>query len=386
MSRRQSPNPCGRDFGQRSKIIMNSRVIDKIGTEVDSADADPSAAATRTNARGARSNAPVFVLGCGRSGTKFLYHTLLSAGGFAVYHAESNAFNLLGLRFGDLANRDNRRQLLDEYYNSKLFQRTGLDPKDIDERVMNDCHNAGDFLRIVMETIAEKQGARRWAESTPLHLLYLPLIKKLIPDALVIHIIRDGRDVTASLHRIGWIRPMPWDRSRAFLVPAIFWRWIVSKGRRYGRALGGDYIEVHYEDLVLKPRETLARIGQFIEHDLDYDRIQQVALGSVHNPNSSFRGDGKETEGATIGRWKRMFNPPQVRDLEASIGGLLVDTGYALETPAGELSESMPVRLMNFLYPLYFDFKLWLKSHTPLGRVTDKGRMGKPESDAGANS
>jgi hypothetical protein len=165
------------------------------------------------------------VLGCGRSGTKFLYHTLLSAGGFAVYHAESNAFNLLGLRFGNLAHRGNRRQLLDAYYQSKLFQRTGLDPKDIDERVMKNCRNAGDFLRIVMEAIAGKQGVSRWAESTPLHLLYLPLIKRLIPEALVIHIIRDGRDVTASLHRIGWIRPLPWDRTRAFLVPAIFWRW-----------------------------------------------------------------------------------------------------------------------------------------------------------------
>src|ERR1700722_18764885 len=82
--------------------------------------------------RGARSTAPVFVLGCGRSGTKFLYHTLLSAGGFAVYHAESNAFNLLGLRFGNLMHRRNRRALLDAYYTSKLFQRTGLAPQDID--------------------------------------------------------------------------------------------------------------------------------------------------------------------------------------------------------------------------------------------------------------
>ncbi len=62
-----------------------------------------------------RSQAPVFVLGCGRSGTKFLYHSLLSAGGFAVYHAESNAFNLLGLLFGNLARRANRRNLLDHY-------------------------------------------------------------------------------------------------------------------------------------------------------------------------------------------------------------------------------------------------------------------------------
>src|SRR5260370_97455 len=87
---------------------------------------------TRSQAApGARSVAPVFVLGCGRSGTKFLYHTLLSAGGFAVYHAESNAFNLLGLRFGNLASRGNRRQLIDAYFTSKLFQRTGLDPKAI---------------------------------------------------------------------------------------------------------------------------------------------------------------------------------------------------------------------------------------------------------------
>ncbi len=329
--------------------------------------------------RDARSKAPVFVLGCGRSGTKFLYHTLLSAGGFAVYHAESNAFNLLGLRFGNLARRGNRRRLLDEYYKSKLFQRTGLEPRDIDDRVMEDCRNAGDFLRIVMEAIARKQGVERWAESTPLHLLYLPLIKQVVPDALVIHIIRDGRDVTASLLRIGWIRPFPWDRSRAFLVPAIFWRWIVSKGRRYGQAMPGDYMEVHYEELVENPRETLARIGTFIDHDLDYDRIQQVALGSVHNPNSSFRGDGKETEAATIGRWKRMFDAPQVCDIEASIGNLLAATGYPLETPPAERGSSLAVRVMNFLYPLYFDFKLWLKSVTPLARIANKGRMGITE-------
>ena len=361
---------------------MNPTRVENVETAKTTAESRPAAAGVATKERSPRSKAPVFVLGCGRSGTKFLYHTLLSAGGFAVYHAESNAFNLLGLRFGDLARRANRRQLLDAYYKSKLFQRTGLDPSDIEERVMQDCRNAGDFLRIVMEAIARKQGVERWAESTPLHLLYLPLIKRVVPDALVIHIIRDGRDVTASLHRIGWIRPLPWDRSRAVVVPAIFWRWIVSKGRRYGRTMDGDYMEVHYEDLVERPRETLGQIGEFIEHDLDYDRIQQVALGSVHNPNSSFRGDGKETEAATIGRWKRMFNPGQVRDVEASIGTLLVETGYALETPVAERRASLPVRIMNFLYPLYFDLKLWLKSETPLARIADKGRMGVPESDA----
>ena len=330
-----------------------------------------------------RSCAPVFVLGCGRSGTKFLYHTLLSGGGFAVYFAESNTFNLLGVRFGNLARRANRRKLLDAYYKSNLFERTELKPEDIDQRVMDDCRNAGDFLRIVMEAIARKQGVQRWAECTPLHLLNLPLIKKVVPDALIIHIIRDGRDVTASLHRIGWIRPWPWDRSRAALAPAIFWRWIVSKGRRYGQAMGNDYMEVHYEEVVQNPREALARIGKFIEQDLDYDRIQQVALGSVHDPNSSFRGDGKEAEAKTIGRWRASFTAEQIRDIESIQGDLLEATGYTLATPPENRRPSPSVRLMSFLFPLNLEFKQWLKSKTPLARFADTARMGVKKGDTG---
>ena len=327
---------------------------------------------SQATSRGVRSMAPVFVLGCNRSGTKFLYYTLLSAGGFAVYHEESAAFTLLGRHFGDLASRRNRRRLLDAYFVSKLFQHTGLDPKDIKERVMEDCHNAGDFLRIVMEAIAGKQGVGRWAESTPLHLLYLPLIKKVIPDALVVHIIRDGRNVTASLNRLGYIRPLPWDHSRDFLVRALFWKWLVSRGRHQGLALGADYMEVHYEELMRNPGETLARVGKFIAHDLDYDRIQQVSLGAVHKPNSSFSTESNETSANGIGRWKRMFTPPQVRDIEWCIGPVLADTGYTLENPTADLHPSWAVRFMNVLYPLYFDFRIWLKSNTPLGRISDR--------------
>lgn len=330
----------------------------------------PASPATR------RSQAPVFVLGCGRSGTKFLYHTLLSAGGFAVYHAESNAFNLLGLRFGDLSLRDNRRKLLDAWLTSKLFQRSGLTREEIEPRILEECANAGDFLRILMETIARKQGMQRWAESTPLHMLYLPLIKKQVPDALVVHIIRDGRDVAVSLNKIGWIRPFPWDRQRSLVLAGLFWKWIVSKGRRYGRAMGADYIEVHYEDLVQHPRETLARLGQFLDHDLNYDRIQQVALGSVQDPNSSFKADGTGQELNPMGRWKVVLSQPKVAELESAIGDLLTETGYELATPAQARRETLPVRLMGWLYPKYYDFKLWLKSHTPLARIAATGRMG----------
>ncbi|MGA9526778.1 MAG: sulfotransferase [Terriglobales bacterium] len=323
-----------------------------------------------------RSKAPVFVLGCDRSGTTFLYHTLLSAGGFAIYHTESNAFNLLGFRFGDLSRRKNRRAMLDQWLHSKLFHRSGLTREEIESSILNDCRNPGDFLRILMDTIARKQGAVRWADCTPPHLLYVPIIKKLIPDALVVHIIRDGRDVTASLNRIGWIRPLPWDKKRPLIPPALYWRWMVGKGRKYGAQLGADYMEIHYEDVVEHPRESLARIGAFIDHDLDYDYIHQHAMGSVVTPNSSFSADKeKEKAASPIGRWKTVLSPQQIIQVECVIGELLQETGYPLATPRAQLQPGLAVSLMSFLYPRYYDLKLWLKSKTPLARMATLDRM-----------
>ncbi|PYX91231.1 MAG: hypothetical protein DMG71_20700, partial [Acidobacteria bacterium] len=105
----------------------------------------------------ARSEAPVFVLGCGRSGTTLLYHMILSAGDFAVYRTESNAINLLEPRFGDLNVPRNREKLMDAWLDSKLFWESGLNAIQIRDKVLAQCRNGGDFLRIIMEEIARLQ-------------------------------------------------------------------------------------------------------------------------------------------------------------------------------------------------------------------------------------
>src|SRR6516162_2397833 len=150
--------------------------------------------------------APVFVLGAPRSGTTLLYHMLLSAGGFAAFRAETHVFDLLGPRFGDLGKLRNRRRLLRQWLHTKSFRVSGLDVARAEDLVLNQCHGRGDFLRKIMEEIARSQQVDRWAECTPDHLLYLPEIKKEIPDALIIHIIRDGRDVAVSAAKQGWFR------------------------------------------------------------------------------------------------------------------------------------------------------------------------------------
>ena len=302
-----------------------------------------------------------------------LYHMLLSAGGFAVYRAESNVFNLLVPRFGDLHVRKNREELMDHWLRSKLFRVSGLDARQIRRKIIEDCGSGGDFLRIVMEEIMAQQGACRWADCTPDHLLYMREIKQQIPDALFIHIIRDGRDVALSYVKQGWAYPLPWDRGEQLAVAALYWEWVVKKGRSLGRELASDYQEVRFEDLVTRPQQALQELASFIDQPLDYERIQQAGIGSVSQPNSSFLENGEKGEFNPVARWKEKLSAPDLARLEAVISPSLKELGYALSTRENTSARALRLRST---YPVMFAGKLWLKQHSPLARhFTKLGRI-----------
>jgi len=318
-------------------------------------------------ATGTRSTAPVFVLGSPRSGTTLLYHMLLSAGNFAVYRAESEALHLLEPRFGDLSVEKNKRRLMQEWVKTRLFTATGLEAASLQERVMAECRNGGDFLRIVMEETARRQGVARWAECTPDHLLYLPRIKQTIPEALVIHIIRDGRDVALSMERQNYPRKLPWDLSLRRMAAGLYWEWMVRNGRELGRELGPDYIEVHYEDLVSRPQQVLDQLSPFIGQALDYEQIQRVGIGSVSQPNTSFKAEAEGDGFNPVQRWKKHFAPAELAIFEELLGDALPQFGYARETKVEK--KSIGLRMLRAQYLAFFDAKLYLRTRTPLGRM-----------------
>lgn len=315
------------------------------------------------------SKGPVFIVGCPRSGTTLLYHMLLSAGGFAVYRGETRVFDMLVPRFRNLSTRKARERLLNAWIPSPSFRISGLDAAAFRERIMDGCRDGGEFLRIMMESIARQQGMERWAECTPAHVLCLPEIKRQLPDARVVHIIRDGRDVALSLARLGWIRPARWHREHRVLVAGLYWEWTVRKGRKDGRRIAEDYMEVRYEELVRHPAQTLERLGRFVDHDLDYDRVSRVAIGSVSRPNTAFAGEGDGQPFDPVGRWKKCIAEPRLAQLEAVVGDYLEELGYP-RRPGAEpaRSERARLRLIRATYMAYYSWKHWLKRRTPLGR------------------
>ena len=325
-----------------------------------------------------RDKAPVFVVGSARSGNTMLYLMLLFSGHFPIYRTESVVFDLLVPRFGDLRSAAVRHKLLRYWLRSRQFRRSGLDAGQITEKVMTSVRNGGDFLRAVMDEMARAGGYQRWTVWGPDNLLYIPEIKRQIPEALFLHVVRDGRDVALALDRKEFIRPFPWDRNYRLFVSALHWMWKVQTGRRYARALGPDYMEVRFEDLVLNSSETLERVGAFIGQTLDCERIRKV--GAARRPNTSFTEELEAHNFAPVGRWKNMLSKDQIARLEDLTGELLVELGYPLSHPR-RANLGFRLRALRSLYPAFYDLKEWLKTATPMGRFVNMNRLHLDEEE-----
>src|SRR6478609_8006216 len=338
-----------------------------------------------SRARIDRKRRPVFVMGCHRSGTNLLYDMLLSAGGFAVYRGYLPLYESLLPRFGSLDNPRSRERIVTAWMASKGFRRAGVDAEPLRARLLTEAHTGGDFIRIVMDAIAETQNAQRWAVYDPDNLLHVPQISQDIPGALFLHIIRDGRDIALSLMKMEGFRPFPWNReARGLLETALYWEWMVRKGRQYGSCAPDNYIEVHYEELVGETAAVLDRLGKFLDHDLDYDRIQSAGLGRLRESNSSFLEDAQEAQ-HPVQRWKEKLSPDEIAELETLIGPALEEFGYRLSLPPEQRKNNFRTRCLGSVYPFFLESKQWLKTSTPVGRLSNLSALEiqntNPETD-----
>jgi hypothetical protein len=312
---------------------------------------------------------PIFIVGCPRSGTSFLYHLLLSAGGFAEFHTQMNVYDVLEPIYGDLGVAKNRKAAVREWLLSKAFRVSGLEASQIEAKILAECHGASDFLRIVMEEIARKQGVERWIDSTPTNVPHMLRIHKDFPDAQFMHIIRDPRDVALSLDKRAWTRPLPWDKKRSLVAAGLYWEWIVHKAKKLGAMLGSHYIEVHYEDLVQDTHEAITVIGAFLNENLDYDRIQRDSVGSVNKPLTSFKEDLQQGRFTPIGRWKEKFPVDQLKEFEMLVGDYVVELGYELSLKQRNGNRFLAGMRQRSIYSAYYECKQWAKIHTPLSRL-----------------
>ena len=143
------------------------------------------------------------------------------------------------------------------------FRNWGLDPGSAAAGVVaSQPGSLAETLGGFFSAYAASEGKRLWGDKTPHYVFILDQLRELWPDLRVIHVIRDGRDVACSHLALAadgqrWVAPTA-------AAAAAWWRSAVARGRAAGGELGDRYTEVRYEQLVLRPQQTISRLCEFI--------------------------------------------------------------------------------------------------------------------------
>jgi len=216
---------------------------------------------------------PVFIIGCQRSGTSFLFKVLgeiLDIGFGRDNTLFLQYYNSLS-KYGDLREDGNLLTLLDDIARSPVFRKR-FKKLPINSEDFLSCLTDREYPAIVRNIYAYwalEKGKGRWGGKTPDYSGKLTQLQQLFPDVRIIHIVRDGRDVALSLYG------QPWGPKDVYLA-AHYWKPRVLLGSSEQATLADKFLEITYEDFLGTPEKTFQRILDFLRFS-DIDPHQKMA-------------------------------------------------------------------------------------------------------------
>ena len=148
---------------------------------------------------------------------------------------------------------------------------------------------------------------------------------KVWPEAYMINIIRDGRDVLASQLNTGNFNLSPTETGRGWSTTHLKFRALVENPEV-------NALEVLYERLVTNPAVEINRICDFL--GIDYDEqmmsFHQQDLSIFNNPagHLSLNRISKPIDVSKIGRWKQELSSQQLDEFYSIAGTAMELFGY----------------------------------------------------------
>ena len=281
-----------------------------------------------TTAVTTRTSAPFFIVGAQRSGTT-MFRLMLNQHPELAVPFESGFITIFYRRlgeYGDLTTEENVRRLLGDIAEFPLVKKGGY-VEDVEAILAHPIASYADLVNAIFKVYAWRTEKVRWGDKTPGYVTDLEVLWTLFPGCLIIHLVRDGRDVAISNHGIAWgIHSLP----RA----AADWRWKTMLGHKVGAVLGEHYLEQCYEDLVLRPEETLRRVCDFLQVRFDPDMLAYHVDAQNQIPTDSLRwhrNSVRAPDTSLVYGWKEKMSRSDRIIFEQIAGDALETFGYERE-------------------------------------------------------
>lgn len=260
-------------------------------------------------------HSPIFIVGCGRSGATLLSLMIDSHPDVACGPESNLLLDPLNLDFKTLAFKFD------------------MSESEVKKMADQSCY-LPDFLDRFMITYAQRCGKSRWAEKTLRNIRRLEYIFDNFPGAYVVHVIRDGRDVSCSLrtHPKKKFVDEEWiSNNISRPIEECVDRWVsdVEAGIKWrGNA---RYLEIKYEDLVQHTEPTLRRLFKSLSLCWS-DKVLQHHFfnGTARDVNKFLQNEEaiQPINKDSLNRWQNDLTTDELNTIEHRAGYLLRKLGY----------------------------------------------------------
>ncbi|MEM1256113.1 MAG: sulfotransferase [Cyanobacteria bacterium P01_H01_bin.21] len=312
----------------------------------------------------------LFVVGCPRSGTSWVTSLIAAHPDVVAVPRETHVYRLVYEPFVDLPAWNWQRRLrswkgiLRRYGLKPLL--FGFEPKDIwqgilrDHQILDrpDSHGlhglvsyetlkqlinairsqvpetdrglvqAEELIAAMFDRFIEQYGqpGQTILEKTPMHIRYAEQILWRFPEARIVEVIRDGRDVCVSYNALA--QQQRW--AQIGTAGAIRqWKKCVEWGEAIHERPGlRDRIHtVRYEALKADPERSLQQIFSFAKLSWEDHQIKEIAKATDISRIAK-KGEGQYVRSGAVGEWKEQLSEAELAMCHEIAGDQLTRLGY----------------------------------------------------------
>jgi hypothetical protein len=142
------------------------------------------------------------------------------------------------------------------------------------------------FLATLLDPLVGTLGPDEvFLEKTPAHALFIPEIMELLPESRIIHVLRDPRDVVASLLAASQSWGSWWAPKDARAAAKLWSRFVAAVHNAAGQVPRGKYLEIKYEDLHAEPVANLKACAEFL--GLDWGEREIIRAVEMNTPEAA---------------------------------------------------------------------------------------------------
>ncbi|HEX5798198.1 MAG TPA: sulfotransferase [Candidatus Saccharimonadales bacterium] len=287
----------------------------------------------------------VFIIGNPRSGTS-LFRLMLNSHSEVIAPPESGFLHWWSNKYNNWNKLSNTKFRVEEFLSdlktSKKIENWKLDFEELKKIILKEKPKDYSHLtELVYSTYAMRRGknSKIIADKNNYFIYHLDDLVKIWPNAKIIFMVRDGRDVACSYITLNKISTdSPYKPKLPTKINNIAKEWTTNNQRvqDFIQKLSRDRsLLIKYEDLILHPEQTLKNVCSFLKIEFEKGMFEYY----IHNaryedePISTIDWKRKTLEKpdkTNIGKYKKELNKQQIQEFNNIAGKMLETFGYRI--------------------------------------------------------